>query len=161
MGKAKSSLRFAALASAAALALAACGGGDDPGDNSKGSKSGGSTDKAGGPAKGGTLTILSLNQEFTDLDPERAYTGEDIAMLNAYLTRSLTSYKISRDAKEQSQLVPDMATDTGKSLDGAKTWEFTLRDGMKWEDGTPVTCEDLKYGISRTFATDVIVGGPP
>ena len=42
----------------------------------------------------------------------------------------------------------------------AKTWEFTIRDGVKWEDGKAVTCEDFKYGISRTFATDVITGGP-
>ena len=31
---------------------------------------------------------------------------------------------------------------------------------MKWQDGQPVTCEDFKYGVSRTFATDVITGGP-
>jgi peptide/nickel transport system substrate-binding protein len=53
-----------------------------------------------------------------------------------------------------------MATDTGTAENGGKDWKFTLRDGMKWQDGTPVTCEDLKYGVSRTFATDVIVGGP-
>ncbi len=31
---------------------------------------------------------------------------------------------------------------------------------MKWEDGRDITCEDLKYGISRTFANDIITGGP-
>ena len=44
--------------------------------------------------------------------------------------------------------------------DGGKTWKFTLEDGVKWQDGKPVTCEDVKYGVSRTFATDVITGGP-
>jgi len=156
MGKAKMSLHVAALASATAMVLAACGGGSGGGGSDN--ASGGSAN--GKPVKGGTLTMLSLNQEFTDLDPQRAYTGEDIAFLNAYLTRSLTSYKVSRDPKEQGQLVPDMATDTGTPSNGGKDWEFTLRDGMKWEDGTPVTCEDLKYGVSRTFATDVITGGP-
>jgi len=155
MGKAKMSLRVAALASATAMVLAACGGG-----SSGGSDPGSSGSAAGKPVKGGTMTMLSLNQEFTDLDPQRAYTGEDIAFLDAYLTRSLTSYKVSRDAKEASTLVPDMATDTGTAMNGGKDWKFTLRDGMKWQDGTPVTCEDLKYGVSRTFATDVIVGGP-
>jgi peptide/nickel transport system substrate-binding protein len=53
-----------------------------------------------------------------------------------------------------------MATDTGTPANGGKDWSFTLRDGMKWEDGSPVTCEDVKYGVSRTFATDVITGGP-
>jgi peptide/nickel transport system substrate-binding protein len=156
MGKAKIGLRSAAVVSLAAMALAACGGGSSGG----GGGGGGAGAAAGKPQKGGTLTMLSLNQKFTDLDPQRAYTGEDIAMLNAWTTRSLTSYKISRDAKEQSQLVPDMATDTGTALEGGKTWEFTLRDGMKWQDGTPVTCQDLKYGVSRTFATDIITGGP-
>jgi peptide/nickel transport system substrate-binding protein len=156
MGKAKMGLRSAAVVSLAAMALAACGGGSGGGSTG----SGGNNAAAGKPQKGGTLTMLTINQEFTDLDPQRAYTGEDIAMLNAWTTRSLTSYKISRDPKQASTLVPDMATDTGKALNGGKDWEFTLRDGMKWEDGSPVTCADLKYGVSRVFATDIITGGP-
>jgi peptide/nickel transport system substrate-binding protein len=155
MGKAKMSLRVAALASATAITLAACGGGSG----------GGSTGKTGGgtpgkPVTGGTLTMLSLNQKFDQIDPQRAYTGEDLAFLDAYLTRSLTGYKVSRVGKESATLVPDMATDTGTPLNGGKDWEFTLRDGMKWQDGSAVTCEDIKYGVSRTFATDVITGGP-
>ncbi|MDQ1626497.1 MAG: peptide/nickel transport system substrate-binding protein [Actinomycetota bacterium] len=155
MGKAKIGLRSAAVVSLAAMALAACGGGSSGGSSGKSGNT-----PAGQPVKGGTLTMLSLNQEFTDLDPQRAYTGEDIAFLNAYMTRSLTAFKVSRDPKEQGTLVPDMATDTGTPANGGKDWSFTLRDGMKWEDGSPVTCEDVKYGVSRTFATDVITGGP-
>ena len=86
---------------------------------------------SGEPAKGGTLTMLSLNQEFTDLDPQRAYTGEDLWFLNAYLTRGLTSYKVSRDEAEQSTLIGDLATDTGTPLNGGKDWEFTLREGIE------------------------------
>ena len=56
--------------------------------------------------------------------------------------------------------LPDLATDTGQSNEDATEWSFTLKDGPKWQDGKPVTCEDLKYGMSRTFATDVITGGP-
>ena len=33
--------------------------------------------------------------------------------------------------------------------DGGKTWKFTLKDGVKWQDGKPITCEDFKYGVSR------------
>ena len=33
-------------------------------------------------------------------------------------------------------------------------------DTAKWQDGQKVTCDDVKYGISRTFATDVISNGP-
>ncbi len=53
-----------------------------------------------------------------------------------------------------------MATDTGTPTDGGKTWKFTLKDGIKWQDGKAVTCDDVKYGVSRTFATDIITGGP-
>ena len=31
---------------------------------------------------------------------------------------------------------------------------------MTFEDGTPITCADVKYGVSRTFATSVITDGP-
>ncbi len=31
---------------------------------------------------------------------------------------------------------------------------------MKWEDGSDITCEDFRYGASRTFANDLITGGP-
>ena len=56
--------------------------------------------------------------------------------------------------------IPDLATDTGQSNEDATQWSFTLKDGPVWQDGKPVTCEDLKYGVSRTFATDIITGGP-
>lgn len=115
--------------------------------------------------KGGTAYILmttatSNGDKFTDMDPQRIYIGEDIAFFGATIMRALTGYKYSADAKEGTSLVPDAATDIGTPSDGAKTWTFTLRDGMKWQDGSALTCEDFKYGVSRTFAIDVIVNGP-
>jgi peptide/nickel transport system substrate-binding protein len=74
--------------------------------------------------------------------------------------RSLVSFPATTDPKKGVTPVPDLATDTGKSSNGAKVWSFTLKNGVKWQDGKPVTCADLKYGLSRTFATDVITGGP-
>ena len=44
--------------------------------------------------------------------------------------------------------------------DGAKTWTFTLRDGITFQDGSPITCEDVAYGTSRTFAQEVMSQGP-
>jgi peptide/nickel transport system substrate-binding protein len=58
------------------------------------------------------------------------------------------------------EFVPDLATEVPKPTDGGKTWKFTLKDGMKYEDGTPITTKDIKYGIERVFAQDVINGGP-
>ncbi|GAB3590745.1 ABC transporter substrate-binding protein [Angustibacter peucedani] len=153
MGKAKTGLRFVALASVGAIALAACGGGSD--DN------GGSNSADGGKGqKGGTLTFLTNGEQFNHIDPQRNYTGEDLAFSSAYFARTLTAYKISPDGTQAGELVGDLATDTGKASDGGKTWAFTLRDGVKWEDGSDVTCADIKYGISRTFAQTVITDGP-
>lgn len=39
-------------------------------------------------------------------------------------------------------------------------WSFTLRSDVSWQDVRPVTCADVTYGISRTFATTQIIGGP-
>lgn len=152
MGNAISGLRLAALVAATAVALAACFGGHAPAD-----KSGNS---AGKPVQGGTLTMLMAEREFEHIDPQRASSPGDVAFLHAYLTRSLTAYKMSPHANDAGVLIPDMATDIGTSTNGGKVWSFTLRDGIKWQDGTPVTCDDVKYGVSRTFATNVISGGP-
>ncbi|MEO7744868.1 MAG: ABC transporter substrate-binding protein [Actinomycetota bacterium] len=156
MGKTKTGLRYVALASAGALALAACGGGSDGGSPNASGTSGASADGQ----KGGTLTFLTTQEQIAHLDPQRNYTGEDLAFSSAYLTRTLTAYKVSKDGTEARQLDADLATDTGTPTDGGKTWAFTLKDGSKFEDGSPITCADVKYGVSRTFAQTVITDGP-
>ncbi len=97
---------------------------------------------------------------FQDMDPQRIYTPEDLAFFGATIMRSLTAFAYSTDATRATTLVPDAATDTGTTTDGGRTWSFTLRNGLRWQDGSPLTCADFKYGVSRTFATDVLVGGP-
>jgi len=109
--------------------------------------------------KSGTLYYITNAKQLNHLDPQRIYTGEDIAFLNTYLFRTLVSYNPVA-GKDSSKLVPDLATDIGTATDGGKTWAWTLKSGIKWSDGTDLTCEDVKYGISRIFATDVIVDGP-
>ncbi|MFD2353445.1 ABC transporter substrate-binding protein [Nonomuraea ferruginea] len=42
--------------------------------------------------------------------------------------------------------------------DGGKTWTFTLKDGVKWQDGTPITSEDVKWTIERMFAPFITQG---
>ncbi len=111
------------------------------------------------PVTGGTLNFYSHNEQFPNLDPQRIYTGRDIAFVSSYMMRTLVSYKPTA-GKDGSTLIPDMATNTGVPSNKAKTWKLTLRPGVTWEDGKPVTCADVKYGWSRTFATDVYVEGP-
>src|SRR5437899_1628370 len=96
MSKATTGLRFVALASAGALALAACGGGGSTSGSASPSSSGGSAKGQ----KGGTLTFFDLNEQFSHLDPQRNYTGEDLAFSSGYLTRTLTAFKLSKDGKQ-------------------------------------------------------------
>ena len=152
MGKLKKGAGVVILGATAALVLSACGGS---------SSSGGSGGGDGGSAqKGGTIYYLTNAEQFDQIDPQRIYTGEDLAFFNGTIYRTLTAYKFSADAKEGTSIVPDLATDTGTATNGAKTWAFTIRDGATFQDGSAVTCADVKYGVSRTFATDVITGGP-
>ena len=156
MGMANKGLRLAAVGAVTALALAACGGGSSSSSDSSASGGAGS----GEPTKGGTIYYLTNAEQFDQIDPQRIYTGEDLAFFNGTIYRTLTAYKFSADAAEGTSLVPDLATDTGTVADGGKTWSFTLVDGATFQDGAPITCADVAYGVSRTFATDVITGGP-
>jgi peptide/nickel transport system substrate-binding protein len=119
--KKSTSIRFGVGVVSLALVLTACGGS--------------SSDGASAGTKGGTLTFLTEAEQFAHLDPQRNYTGEDLAFASGYLNRTLTQYTLSADNNEASQLVADLATDTGTTPDGGKTWEFTIKDGVKWEDG--------------------------
>lgn len=108
--------------------------------------------------QGGTLRALSLGPVLT-WDPQRIATRDDAAFAGRTFLRTLTAYQPSTDTRNQSRLIGDLATDTGSPNATLTAWSFTLREDLAWEDGSPVTCEDVKYGVSRTFATDVISGG--
>lgn len=41
-----------------------------------------------------------------------------------------------------------------QSLNDAKTYTFTLRDGITFQDGNPVTVEDIKYSLERSAEMD-------
>lgn len=148
-----------------AMLIAACGAGTPSVAPPVGSAGPGQTTavtptEAAGPQKGGTIYVLTQSEQWNQVDPQRNYTGEDLAFFGGTVMRGLTAYKFSADAAEGTSLVPDMATDLGTATNGGKTWAFTIRDGVTWQDGSDVTCADVKYGVSRTFATDVINQGP-
>lgn len=133
--------------------LAACGGdGGDEGDN-------GTPGSSAEATKGGTLKVLQ-HFPYEASDPQRIYYGVQLAWYRRLLYRGLLAFPMSEDATEATTPVPDLATDTGTSSEGGKVWEFTLKDGVKWEDGSDITCEDVQYGTSRVFANDLITGGP-
>ncbi|MEU1817616.1 ABC transporter substrate-binding protein [Streptomyces roseifaciens] len=151
----------AALVVAALVTTAACGGGGG-GSSSTDGKGAGFNAAVGKLAtasdkKGGELKFIGT-QDADSWDPQRGYYGFmwDFAR---YYTRTLVTSKPA-PAAESSTMVPDMATDTGKISADKKTYTFTLRPGLTWEDGQPVTAQHIKYGIERTWATDKISGGP-
>ena len=162
--------RVLAIGVAATLALGACGGSiatGSPPPASTGLAASGqpsaapaSTPPTPGPTAGGTIYILNPLQRFDSVDPQRDYSSEDLPFFGSTIYRSLEAYTESPDPVEGTSLTPDLATDLGTATDGGKTWAFTLRDGVTFQDGSPITCADIAYGVSRTFATDVIRGGP-
>lgn len=163
MAKSQTWLFRAFALSVTAMLIAACGGATvtpAPATAGPGVTAGPVVTANTGPKPGGTIYVLTQNKQWNQVDPQRAYTGEDLAFFGGTTMRGLTAYKFSADAAEGTSLVPDMATDLGTATNGGKTWSFTLRDGVTWQDGTDVTCADIKYGVSRTFASDVINQGP-
>ncbi|HSF98700.1 MAG TPA: ABC transporter substrate-binding protein [Ornithinibacter sp.] len=107
---------------------------------------------------GGAIQALTLGPVLT-WDPQRLASRDDMAFAGRVFARTLTAYAPDTDPDAQDRLIGDLATDTGTAGKDLKTWSFTLRDGVSWQDGTPVTCADVAYGISRTFATKEIPGG--
>lgn len=109
-------------------------------------------------SRGGTLTLLSA-QAVPSLDPQRITDPTIAAMAGRTLHRTLTAYAPLADGATQGRLVGDLATDTGTASDDLRTWRFTLRDGVRWQDGTPVRCADVKRAVARAFATAEVPGG--
>jgi peptide/nickel transport system substrate-binding protein len=154
--------RLAAVAAAGALVLAACGGGDD--DTGGGAAAGGApafnistttivnpSDKTGGTIK------LGAGSDADSWDPARAYYGWVWNMQRLY-ARTLMGF--APDPKKAATVVPDLATAAGEASDDFKTFKYTLRDGLKYDDGSAITSKDIKYALERAYATDVINGGP-
>ncbi|MGG8405288.1 ABC transporter substrate-binding protein [Streptomyces sp. 12297] len=152
------------LAATVTLGLAGCSNGS----HSDGGRQDGAAPKnpalanagatvGGTPQKGGTLTVLS-NQDFTHLDPARNWVIGDMDFGTRLLYRTLVTYRAAPGAKG-GELVPDLAEDLGVSSNGARTWTFKLKRGLRYEDGTPITAQDVKYNVERSFSPD-LAGGP-
>lgn len=162
---------IAATAAAAMVSLAACGssGGTTSAQDTNTFKSGGNAGAAVDPNReapaaeidgakaGGTVTVLSA-RGLTTMDPTEAYYVNTASILSGLVTRSLTQYAYDPDSNTMI-LVPDIATNTGVPNADFTEWKYTIRDGVKFEDGTPVTAQDVAYGILRSFDRDTFPGG--
>jgi peptide/nickel transport system substrate-binding protein len=108
---------------------------------------------ATGTTRGGTLNILSASTDI-NFDPAKS---QNLATTTLGLVlRRLTTWDVQPG--KPAQVVPDLATDTGQSSDGGKTWTYTLKDGLTYADGSPITSADIKYGIERSFAPELSGG---
>ncbi|ATZ24609.1 Glutathione-binding protein GsiB precursor [Streptomyces lavendulae subsp. lavendulae] len=156
MRQSQISRRVAAVAVSLVLAggAAACGP-EDAAD--KASAGGGPGASGSAPQKGGTLTVLN-NEPQSDFDPARLYTsgGGNVPSL---VFRTLTT-RNREDGPAGAKVVPDLATDLGRPNADATEWTYTLKDGLKYEDGSPITTADIKYGIERSFAAELSGGAP-
>ncbi|MFD8523367.1 ABC transporter substrate-binding protein [Streptomyces capillispiralis] len=161
-GRRKQAMAAAAVV-AALLTTAACGGGGSDSDGgSKGSAAGfdaanNKVAQADQAKKGGTLKFASA-QDADSWDTTRGYYGF-MWNFSRYYSRQLVT-NATEPGEAGAGVVPDLATSTAKVTDDGKTYTYTLRDGITWEDGKPITSKDIKYGIERVWAQDVLSGGP-
>ena len=108
-------------------------------------------------AKGGTLTF-ALSSTPDSFDPGNTYYAWVLDFDNLF-TMPLFTYK-SCPGTCGSQVVPDLATDMGTVSDNGLTWTFHIQPNVKFENGTVVTSQDVKYAIERTYDRSVMANGP-
>lgn len=120
---------LAVTALTASLVLAGCGGSKPTaGDTTK-------------KSTGGTL-IFARAGDTVSLDPQNVTDGESLRVTkNIYDT--LVDYE-----KDSTKIKPSLATEWKTSEDG-KTWTFTLKQGVKFHDGTDFNAKAVVYNFER------------
>ena len=155
---------LAALGVTAVLALAAC----SSGGSSSSSGGAGSTSSTGFNAaitsvvnpsttKGGTINFGNSSAPDST-DPGNTYYAYMWNFTRLYVMPLMT-YK-SCPGQCGLQVVPDLATGPGVVSDNGLTWTYHIQPDVKFEDGTTVTSQDVKYAVERTFDRGLFPLGP-
>jgi peptide/nickel transport system substrate-binding protein len=97
--------------------------------------------------RGGTLKLLA-NAAGGTLDPQVNYTLQYWQLYQAAYDGLLAFQKAGGSAAFN--VVPDLAADY-KITNGGKSWVFTLRKGIKFSNGQPVTANDVVASFRRIF----------
>src|SRR5690349_18848326 len=156
---------LAAAGAVIALAAAACSSGGSSSGTPTGSATAGATGFNAAvtstvnpsSAKGGPVVFAnSTGPDSTDAG--NTYYAFNLNFTRLYAT-PLTTYK-SCTGQCGLEVVPALATSLGTATNGNKTWTFHLKSGVKFEDGTPVTSQDVKYAVERTFDRTVLPSSP-
>ena len=91
---------------------------------------------------------VDLPEEITTLDPAMV-TNDAERMVVSHLFENLM--KLTNDGQGRGKVVGGMASDYEcvNNLDGTQTYTFTLRPGITWADGKPVTAADFVFAWRR------------
>jgi peptide/nickel transport system substrate-binding protein len=85
--------------------------------------------------------LIAVTQEPTTIEPSLAWVGPDYALAD-----NLGEYLVCR--VPNGELKPGLATSWKISPDG-KVIEFTLREGVKFHSGDPLTVKDVEFSYER------------
>ncbi|WP_017594806.1 ABC transporter substrate-binding protein [Nocardiopsis potens] len=154
-----SALGGAAVATAAVLLLSACGGGGGGGDAADTEFDQGIAEVVNASEEqGGTLRYaITANMESTD--PGNTYYGY-VWNFSRYYARTLYTYDTA-PGEDGRTIVPDLAEGEPEVSDDGKTYTVKLKEGLKYEDGSEIVAEDIKYAIARSnFGPDALPNGP-
>ncbi|HEX5897608.1 MAG TPA: ABC transporter substrate-binding protein [Thermoleophilaceae bacterium] len=119
------------------IVISACGDDDDDGGGG-----------GGGAKEGGSITMAETSQPDY-MDPALSYTVNGWEPLSTVYT-GLVAYKRA-EGEEGSQLIPGLAQELPKVSEDGLTYEMTLRDGLKYSDGSPVKASDFERTIQRVL----------
>ena len=122
--------------SAAALGLAACGGSKSGSTATSGSAAGST---AGGTNTAGFTVQYGSNPETLDPALNSAIDGANTI---------ITIFEPLLLINENNEVIGGQAESWEASEDGL-TWTFTMRDGLKWSDGTDLNAKDFEYSFKR------------
>jgi peptide/nickel transport system substrate-binding protein len=155
---------LAAFGAAAAIALAACSSSGSSSSTSPTSSPGVTGFNAAvtsvvnpSTTKGGTISFGNSSAPDST-DPGNTYYAYMWNFTRLYVMPLMT-YK-SCPGQCGLQVVPDLATGPGVVSDNGLTWTYHIQPGVKFEDGTTVTSQDVKYAVERTFDRGLFPLGP-
>jgi peptide/nickel transport system substrate-binding protein len=150
----KRSVILATVVAATGMFLAACGGSSKStsttaGGSTAASGSSSANAESGAGTKGGTLITLANAAPSGSPDPQVNYTLQEWQFL--IITHDgLVGFKRAGGA-EGTKIVPDLATAVPTPTDNGRTYQFTLRPGIKFSNGKTVTGQDVKATFERLF----------
>ncbi len=132
------------LAAAMVFALAACGSSEAPAATEA------PADATEAPAEAAASSLaVCLASEPDTIDPA-LNSAVDGATLVSHLFSGLAKW--AQDETGALVIVPDAAAELPEGVeneDGTVTYTYTLRDGLKWSDGQPVTAADFAFAWNR------------